>query len=327
MQTKTWISATAAAALSVSAAAHAADANYPTRPVRMIVPFAPGGASDHVARIVQPRMVELLGQQVVIENRAGAAGNIGVEIAARANPDGYTFLLGNVGTMAINPNMFPTFPVKVLRDLIGITEVVDVPGSLVVHPSIPAKTTKELIAHLKANPGKLNYGTPGSGSANRLETEMFQIMTGTKMVHVPYKGGAGPAMTGLLAGEVQMAFVTFSSSINFAKAGRIRMLGVVAPERVPAMPDVPTMKEQGFPTMTVGSWQGVFVPKGTPQPVIKRLFDVSQDTMKNPEVAKRLAEAGINVVLSESPAAFRKFWEVEVQRFGKVIKDANIQTE
>ena len=326
MQRKTWMWAAVAAAFAASAV-NAADGNYPTRPVRMIVPFAPGGASDHVARIIQPRMVELLGQQVVIENRAGAAGNIGVEIAARANPDGYTFLLGNVGTMAINPNMFPTFPVKVLRDLIGITEVVDVPGSLVVHPSIPAKTTKELIAYLKANPGKLNYGTPGSGSANRLETEMFQIMTGTKMVHVPYKGGAGPAMTGLLAGEVQMAFVTFSSSINFAKAGRIRMLAVVAPERVPAMPDVPTMKEQGFPTMTVGSWQGVFVPKGTPQPVIKRLFDVSHETMKNAEVGKRLADAGINVVLSESPAAFRKFWEAEVQRFGKVIKDANIQTE
>jgi tripartite-type tricarboxylate transporter receptor subunit TctC len=317
----------AIAAAFAASAANAADGNYPNRPVRMIVPFAPGGATDHVARIIQPRMVELLGQQVVIENRAGAAGNIGVEIAARANPDGYTFLLGNVGTMAINPNMFPTFSVKVLRDLIGITEVVDVPGSLVVHPSIPAKTTKELIAYLKANPGKLNYGTPGSGSANRLETEMFQIMTGTKMVHVPYKGGAGPAMTGLLAGEVQMAFVTFSSSINFAKAGRIRMLGVVAPERVPAMPDVSTMKEQGFPTMTVGSWQGVFVPKGTPQAVTKKLFDVSHETMKNAEVGKRLADGGINVVLSESPAAFRKFWEAEVQRFGKVIKDANIPTE
>ena len=327
MEQKVWRFAAVAGALALGAAAHAADGSYPTRPVRMIVPFAPGGASDHVARIIQPRMVELLGQQVVIENRAGAAGNIGVEIAARASPDGHTFLLGNVGTMAINPNMFPSFPVKVLRDMVGVTQVVDVPGSLVVHPSIPAKTTKELIAHLKANPGKLNYGTPGSGSANRLETEMFQIITGTKMVHVPYKGGAGPAMTGLLAGEVQLAFVTFSSSLNFAKAGRIRMLGVVAPERVPAMPDVPTMKEQGFPTMTVGSWQGVFVPRGTPQPVIKRLFDVSQETMKNPEVVKRLGEGGINVVVSESPAAFRKFWEVEVNRFGKVIKDANIQTE
>ena len=326
MQSKTWMWATAAAVFT-SGAAYAAESSYPTRPVRMIVPFAPGGASDHVARIIQPRMIELLGQPVVIENRAGAAGNIGVEIAARANPDGYTFLLGNVGTMAINPNLFPTFPVKALRDLIGITEIVDVPGSLVVHPSLPVKSIKELVAYAKANPGKLNYGSPGSGSANRLETEIFQLQTGTKMVHVPYKGGAGPAMTGLLAGEVHLAFVTFSSSVNFAKAGKLRMLGVVSPQRVPAMPDVPTMSEQGFPTMIVGSWQGVFVPKGTPQNVQKKLFDVSHETMKNPEVSRRLGEAGINVVLSESPAAFRKFWEAENQRFGKVIKDASIPTE
>src|SRR4051812_44115040 len=277
MQSNRWMWAAAMTAFAAVAAGGAGAAeNYPSRPVRMIVPFAPGGASDAVARIVQPRMVELLGQPVVIENRSGAAGNIGVEIAARANPDGYTFLLGNVGTMAINPNMFPTFQVKPVRDLIAVTEVVDVPGSLVVHPSLPVKTTKDLIAYLKANPGKLNYGTPGSGSANRLETEMFQIQTGTKMVHVPYKGGAGPAMTGVLAGEVQVAFVTFSSSVNFAKQNRLRMLGVVAPDRVAAMPDVPTMKEQGFPTMVVGSWQGVFLPKGTAQPIIRKLFDVSQ---------------------------------------------------
>jgi tripartite-type tricarboxylate transporter receptor subunit TctC len=329
----TWRHAAVAGAVCLGAAVqHAQGAQdsasaYPTRPVRMIVPFAPGGASDHVARIIQQRMVELLGQQVVIENRAGAAGNIGVEVAARANPDGYTFLLGNVGTMAINPNMFPAFPVKVLRDLAPVTQVVDVPGSLVVHPSLPVKTTKDLVAYLKANPGKLKYGTPGSGSANRLETEMFQIMTGTKMVHVPYKGGAGPAMTGLLAGEVQVAFVTFSSSLNFSKQNRIRMLGVIAPERVPAMPDIPTMREQGFPSMTVGSWQGVFVPKATPQAVVKKLFDVSHETMKHAEVVKRLNEAGINVVVSGSPAAFRTFWEVENQRFGKVIRDANIPTE
>jgi tripartite-type tricarboxylate transporter receptor subunit TctC len=305
----------------------AEEGNYPNHPIRMVVPFAPGGASDYVARIIQPRMVELLGRQIVIENRDGAAGNIGVEVAARANPDGYTFLLGNVGTMAINPNMFPKFPTRALRDFSGVTEIVDVPGSLVVHPSVPAKSTKELIAYLKANPNKLNFGSPGPGSANRLETEMFQLMTGTKMTHIPYKGGAGPAMTGLLSGEVQMMFVTFSSAVNFAKQGRIRMLGVVSPERVTAMPDVPTMREEGFPTMVIGSWQGVFVPKGTPQPIIRKLFDVSHQTMKTPDVAKRLADGGVTVVLSSSPAEFRKFWESENQRFAKGIKDANIQIE
>jgi tripartite-type tricarboxylate transporter receptor subunit TctC len=190
-----------------------------------------------------------------------------------------------------------------------------------------AKSIKELVAYLKANPGKLNFGSPGSGSANRLETEIFQLMTGTKMVHIPYKGGAGPAMTGLLSGEVQLMFVTFSSAVNFAKQNRIRMLAVVAPERVPAMPDVPTMREQGFPTMVIGSWQGIFVPKGTAQPVIRKLLEVSQETMKTPDVAKRLADGGVSVVVSASPTEFRKFWESENQRFGKVIKDANIPTE
>jgi tripartite-type tricarboxylate transporter receptor subunit TctC len=327
MQEKTWRIAAVVGALILGTAAHAAESTYPTRPVRMIVPFAPGGASDFVARIIQPRMVELLGQQVVIENRSGAAGNIGVEIAARANPDGYTFLLGNVGTMAINPSLYPSFPVKALRDLIGVTEVVDVPGALVVHPTLPVKSVKELVAYLKANPNKLNFGSPGPGSANRLEMEMFLITTGTKMTHVPYKGGAGPSMTGLLAGEVQTGFVTFSSAVNFAKQGRLRMIGVVSPDRVPALPEVPTMKEQGFNSMSVGSWQGVFVPKGTPQPVIKRLFDVSHETMKHPEVTKRLTDGGVNVVLSASPAEFRKFWEAENQRFAKVIKDANIQAD
>lgn len=328
MLTKTLYRAAAAATLCITAAGgHAADGSYPTRPVRMVVPFAPGGASDFVARIIQPRFVELLGQPIVIENRAGAAGNIGVEVAGRASPDGYTFLLGNVGTMAINPSMFPTFAVRPLRDLIAVTQVVDVPGSLVVHPSLPVKTTRDLVAHLKANPGKLNYGTPGSGSANRLETEIFQIMTGTTMVHVPYKGGAGPAMTGLLSGEVQVAFVTFSSALNFARQNRIRMLGVVSPERVPAMPEVPTMREQGFPTMIVGSWQGIFVPKATPQTVVKKLFSVAQETMQHPDVTKRMTDGGVNVVLSSSPAEFRKFLETENSRFAKVIKDASITTE
>ncbi|MES2562289.1 MAG: tripartite tricarboxylate transporter substrate binding protein, partial [Pseudomonadota bacterium] len=308
-------------------ATYAADSAYPTRPVRMVVPFAPGGASDFVARIIQPRLVELLGQPIVIENRAGAAGNIGVEVAARASPDGHTVLLGNVGTMAINPNLFPAFSVRPLRDLIAVTQVVDVPGSLVVHPSLPAKTVKELIAYLKANPGKLNFGSPGPGSANRLETEMFQILTGTQMVHVPYKGGAGPAMTGLLSGEVQLSFVTFSSALNFAKQNRIRMLGVTSPERVAAMPEVPTMREQGFPTMTVGSWQGILVPTATPQPIVRRLFTVTHEAMKHSEVAKRMADGGVNVVLSASPPEFRKLLEVETSRFGKVIKDANIATE
>jgi tripartite-type tricarboxylate transporter receptor subunit TctC len=300
--------------------------DYPTRPLRMIVPFAPGGASDTVGRIIQPAMADLLKQQVVVDNRGGAAGNIGVEVAVRANPDGYNFLLGNVGTMAINPVYYVKFQYRPLKDLIPVTQIVDVPGCVVVNPSVPAKNVKELVAHLKANPGKLNYGAPAPSSANNLETIMFLNATGTKAEQIAYKGGAGPAMIGLLGGEVQMMFVTFSSAVNFAKQGKIRMLGVVSAERNPAYSEIPTMREQGL-DMVVGSWQGVFVPTGTPKPVVDKLFKVSHEMMKDPGVVKRLGDQGIMIVMSQSPADFVKFVKEETNRFGKVIKDNNIPTE
>jgi len=300
--------------------------NYPSRPVRMIVPFAPGGASDTVGRIIQPAMADLFKQQVVVDNRGGAAGNIGVEVAVRASPDGYNFLLGNVGTMAINPVYYVKFQYRPLKDLIPVTQVVDVPGCLVVHPSLPAKNLKDFIAHLKANPGKLNYGAPAPSSANALEMTMFLNATGTRAEQIAYKGGAGPAMIGLLGNEVQAMFVTFSSAVNFAKQGRVRMLGVISPDRNPAYPEIPTMREQGL-NMVVGSWQGLFVPKGTPQPVVDKLFKVGHEMMKDPQVVKRLGESGITIVTSKSPADFVAFVKDETERFGKVIKDNKIQTE
>ncbi len=311
----------------VSLTVSAADtAPYPNRPVRMIVPFAPGGASDTVGRIIQPAMTELLGEQVVVDNRGGAAGNIGVETAVRATPDGYNFLLGNVGTMAINPVYYTKFPYRPLKDLIPITQVVDVPGCIVVHPSLPAKNVKELIAHMKANPGKLNYGAPAPSSANALEMTMFLNATGTNAVQIAYKGGAGPAMIGLLGNEVQMMFVTFSSAVNFAKQGRVKMLGVISSERNPALPDIPTMREQGL-NMVVGSWQGLFVPKGTPQPVVDKLFKVGVQMMKDPQVIRRLGDSGISIVTSKSPSDFVAFVKSETERFGKVIKDSKIETQ
>jgi tripartite-type tricarboxylate transporter receptor subunit TctC len=300
---------------------------YPNRSIRMVVPFAPGGASDFAGRIIAPKLTDELGEQIVVDNRGGAAGNIGVELAARANPDGYTILLGNVGTMAINPSIYPNFAIRPLRDLIPITEVVDVPGSLVVHPSLPVKSVRELINYAKANPGKLNFGSPGSGSANRLEMELFMRSTQIKMVHIPYKGGAGPAMIGLLGNEVQLMFVTLSSSITFVKAGKIKALAVVAPKRVAAVADVPTMTEQGIPNMSTGSWQGIFVPKGTPQPVVSKLYDAAIKTMADPEVLKRLAAGGVDAVTSKSSKDFVAFVKSETDRFGKVIKDAGVTAE
>ena len=323
---RTRIVAAVLAALVPAAAIAAESSDYPSRPLRMIVPFAPGGASDTVGRILQPALAESLGQQVVVDNRGGASGMIGVEVAARAQPDGYNFLLGNVGTMAINPNYYTKASVKPQNELIGVTQVVDVPGSLVVHPSLPVKSVKDLVAYVKANPGKLNYGSPAPSSANRLEMEMFLHTIGGKAVQINYKGGAGPAAVGLLGNEVQMMFVTYSSVVGFAKAGRVRMLGVITTQRIPQTPDVPTMREQGF-DMVVGSWQGVYVPKGTPSSVVGRLFKAAHATMKHPDVVKRLTDNGISIVTSASPVEFKKFWDSEIRRFGKVIKDASIETE
>jgi tripartite-type tricarboxylate transporter receptor subunit TctC len=295
---------------------------YPTKPVKMIIPFAPGGASDFVGRIIQPRMSELLGQQVVIENRAGASGNIGLEAAARSAPDGYTVFLGNVGSVAINPGVFPNLAVTPTKDFVAVTQVVDVPGVLVAHPGFPPNSLKEMIAYAKANPGKLNFASPGSGSQNRLEMEVVRKAEGLDMVHVPYKGGAGPAVTGLMAGETHMMFTTISSALAQIKGGKLKALVVVTPKRLEALPNVPTMIESGYPDSKSGSWQGIFVPAGTPQPTVQRLYDAMIQTMKSPEVVERLGKGGVDAVTSASPAAWAQFVAEDTARWAKVAKES-----
>jgi tripartite-type tricarboxylate transporter receptor subunit TctC len=288
----------------------------------MIIPFAPGGASDFVGRILQPRMTELLGQQLVVENRPGAAGNIGVEAAARSAPDGYTLFLGNIGSVAINPSVFTNLQITPLRDLAAVTQVVDVPSALVLHPSVPANSLKELVAYAKANPGKLNYASPGSGSQNRLEMEVLRKLEGLDMVHVPYKGGAGPAISGLVGAETHMMFVTVSSAISHVKAGRLKMLTVSSAKRMEQLPEVPTTAESGYPELAASSWQGIFVPAGTPKDIIERLFMVSRQALASPEVVQRLSNGGVVVALSASPAAFHEFVANETSRWAKVVKEA-----
>jgi len=313
----------AALALALCPALSLAQSSYPNRPVKIIVPFAPGGASDFVGRIMQPRLSELLGQQIVIENRGGAAGTIGMEVAARSAPDGYTLVLANVGSMAINPGVFTNLSINNLKDFIPVTQVVDVPGVLIVHPSVAANSIKELVAYVKANPGKLNYASPGSGSQNRLEMEILRKAEGgMDMVHVPYKGGAGPAVTGLIAGETQMMFSTVSSAIGHIKGGRLKALAITKVTRLEQLPDVPTMKESGYPDGASGSWQGVLVPAGTPRAVVDRLFESLVQTMKTPDVIERLAKSGAEAVTSASPKAFAEFVASETQRWGKVAKEA-----
>lgn len=298
--------------------------DYPNKPIRMIVPFAPGGASDVVARILSPGLTKELGQQIVVENRAGASGNIGVEVAARAAADGYTILLGNIGTMAINPGLFPKFPIKPVQDFVAITMAVDAPTGLTVHPSVPSKTVAEFIEYAKARPGKLNYGTAGPGSNGRLEMELFMKKTGTNLIQVAYKGGAGAAAIGLLGGEVHCGFQTLASTITHVKAGKLRTLAVAAKERLASLPDVPIFPELGYKDMNSGSWQGVYAPKGTPAPVVQKLFTAFQKVLKDPEVIKRLRDGGIEVSLSKSPEEFAVFMKEQNEKWVGIIKEVGV---
>ena len=297
-------------------------AGYPNRPVKMIVPFAPGGASDFVARIISPKLGEALGQSIVIENKPGASGNIGMEAAAKAPADGYTIYLGNIGTIAINPAVFHDLSVNPQKDFIPVTIVADVPSILIANPSVPANSVPELVALAKTKPGELNFASPGSSTLNRLEMEQFMKLAGVKIVHIPYKGGAGPAVTGMLGGETQVMFVTLSSAMSFIQAGRIKALGISTPKRIEALPQVPTMTEAGYPDLVSSSWQGVFVPAGTPRPIVEKLHAALRATMDSPDVKQRFAGGGVNVVSSKTPEDFASYVAAETARWGKIAKES-----
>jgi tripartite-type tricarboxylate transporter receptor subunit TctC len=297
-------------------------AGYPNRPVKMIVPFAPGGASDFVARIISPKLGEALGQSIVIENKPGASGNIGMEAAAKAPADGYTIYLGNIGTIAINPAVFHDLSVNPQKDFIPVTIVADVPSILIANPSVPANSVPELVALAKAKPGELNFASPGSSTLNRLEMEQFMKLAGVKIVHIPYKGGAGPAVTGMLGGETQVMFVTLSSAMSFIQAGRIKALGISTTKRIEALPQVPTMTEAGYPDLVSSSWQGVFVPAGTPRPIVEKLHAALRATMDSPDVKQRFAGGGVNVVSSKTPEDFASYVAAETARWGKIAKES-----
>ena len=304
----------------VCVTAAAQPANYPTRPLRMVIPNAPGGSSDFVARIVQPKMSELLGVQVIIDNRGGASGNIGVEVAGRAAPDGYTLLLGNVGAMAINPHLFPKFPLHPLRDFTCVSTVVDVAGALAIHPSLPVANLKEFVDYAKARPGKLSYGSSNPGAAQSLVMEYIKLKNNLDILRVDYKGGAGPATIGLLAGEVQAAMATGASYVGHVKAGKLKMLAVVSPKRIAAAPDVPTMVELGYPELTTGSWQALYVPAGTPRETVNKLHQALMATLKDATVVERLAGGGADVITSKSPEDCAAFMKTQLQFWGPIVR-------
>ena len=295
---------------------------YPNRPIKMIMPFAPGGAGDFIGRILSVKMSEILGQQVYIENKPGLGGNVGLAMAAKSPPDGYTIVYANIGAVAINPALYPNLNINPLKDFIPITLIADVPSALVGNIDFPPKTVPELISLLKANPNKYNFASPGGGSANRLETEIFMQSTGTKMVHVPYKGGGGQAAIGLIGGDAQVMFNTLPSLKQFILSGKVKGYAVTSAARQPDLPGVPTMLELGFPELVTGSWQGILVPANTPKPIVNKLFATIIQALEMPDVKEKLGAGGANVMISKSPEAARQFMQLEIERWGKVVRDS-----
>jgi tripartite-type tricarboxylate transporter receptor subunit TctC len=299
---------------------------YPSRPIRMVIPFAPGGASDFIGRILQPKLVEELGEQVVVENRPGASGGIGVETAATASADGHTFLLGNVSSMGIGPNLFATIR-KNASNLVPITLVVDVPGALAIHGGLPPNNLKEFITYARANKGKLSYGSAGYASAQRMAFEFFMSKAGINILHVPYKGGAGAATIATMSGEVAATMVTTASVVSHSKTGKIKVLAVVAKKRIQALPETPTMIESGYPELDLGSWQGIYVPKGTPKAVIDKLYKVTVKVVQDPSTGQQYEKVSAQQITSDSPAEFAKFMREQVAFWGKVTRDLGIKVE
>jgi tripartite-type tricarboxylate transporter receptor subunit TctC len=297
---------------------------WPAKPVRWISPFAPGGGADITSRAIGLKLSEYWGQQVVIDNRGGAGGNIGTELAAKSPPDGYTILLGTVGAMAVNPSLFSRLPFDPVKDFVAVTQAAEALNALVVHPSLPVKNVKEFIALAKRRPGELHYGSSGQGAADHLSGELFDRLTGTKMVHVPYKGGA-PAMLDLMAGNVQLIFATIATSAGNIKAGKIRALGLTGKTKYELMPELPLIS-QTVPGFEAVNWYGVFLPAGTPKPVVDKVHADVLKALQHPDTKKRMLDSGIVAVWS-TPEQFLAFQKAEIQKWAKVIKDANIRIE
>jgi tripartite-type tricarboxylate transporter receptor subunit TctC len=302
-----------------------AEAAYPTRPIILIVPFAPGGASDFIARILQPKLSASLGQQVVVENREGGAGNVAMDYASRRDPDGYSVFIGNVGAIAINPSLFPDLTVKPAEDFIPVSILTEVPSLLIASAKLPATDVRQAVAHAQANPGKVNFASPGAGSLNRLEMEMLKRDAKIDVVHVPYNGSSTPAMMDIMGGHVDMLFLTATTAINQVKDGRVKGIGVTSAERMPLLPDVPTLAEQGYPNIVSSSWQGMFVQKGTPQPIIDKLRAAVNEALKDPEILARIAEGGGRAVGSASEEEARAFIVAETQRWGDLVRSTGAQ--
>ena len=318
--------ASLSAALAVSAlhAAAAAEA-YPAKPVRFVVAFPPGGGTDIIARSIAQKLAERLAQQVVVDNRPGAGGNIGTDIVAKSAPDGHTLLMGSAGPLAINASLFGKMPFDPIRDLAPVTLAASTPNVLVVHPSLRAATIGELIALAKARPGEINFASSGHGTPAHLAGELFNSMAGVKMVHVPYKGAA-PALADLLGGQVQLMFSTMPPALPHVKDGKLRALAVTSAKRSPAMPELPTVDEIALPGFEANTWHGVVVPAGTPAAIVARLNREIVAILHLPEVVERLSAQGAEPVGS-TPEEFAAYIRSETLKWAKVVKESGAKAE
>jgi tripartite-type tricarboxylate transporter receptor subunit TctC len=298
---------------------------YPSKPIHLIVPFAAGGGNDNVARLVGKRLADSLGQPVLIDNRPGAGGVVGAELAAKAAPDGYTLFLGGVGSHAINPSLHDKLPYDPIRDFAPVALLAQAPLVLVVHPSVPAGSFPEFVAYARANPGRLNFASNGNGSSSQLAAVMFDSMAGVDMVHVPYKG-LSPALADLLSGQVQLMFSSVVAILPHIKAGKLRGLAVTGARRLASMPELPTIAESGFPGYEASSWYGILAPAGTPREIVAKLNAELSKALEQPEVRSSLLAEGAEPA-GGSPERFAAHIRSEKERLGKLIRDAKIRLE
>jgi tripartite-type tricarboxylate transporter receptor subunit TctC len=308
-------------ALLLAAAPLATAQTYPVKPVRLIVPFAPGGGTDIAARILADGLHREIGQAIIVDNRAGAGSTLGTDIASKASPDGYTLLLGNI-SMAFNPALFRKLPYDALRDFTPVSLVVDQPNLMVTHPSLPAKTLKEFITLARSQPGKLTYASAGIGSGTHLAMELLTMTLKLDLIHVPYKG-TGPSLTALLGNEISAFLSTFASALPHVQSGRLRAMGVTSTRRAPALPDTPTIAEAGVPGYEYSTWYGLLVPAGTPRAVVDRLNTVTVELLKSQEMVKRFRDIGMQPIPSTS-AEYTAYLKSETEKWAKVVRAAKI---
>jgi tripartite-type tricarboxylate transporter receptor subunit TctC len=315
----------ALAAVLAAFAFGASGQTYPNKPIRLVVPFPAGGTTDVLARAAAQKLTESLGQPVVVDNRPGAGGNIGAELVAKSPPDGYTLLMGTVGTHAINPSLYPKMPYDHVRDFAPVILVAGVPNVLVINPALPVNSVQELIAYAKANPGKLNFASSGNGTSIHLSGELFKTMAGVQIAHIPYKGSA-PALQDLVGGQVQLMFDNLPSSLALIKAGKLKALAVTSKERAAALPDVPTMAESGLPGFEASSWFGLLAPAGTPQPVVLKVNADVAKWLASPDAKERLLAQGA-IAAGGTPEDFARHIAAETAKWQKVVKDSGAKID